>query len=239
MASMRAIRPEIFRDDWIGSLDYFYRWLWIGLFGAVADDQGRFWLNPLRIRAEILPHPKDAEITDDQITQAIKIFENAGKIHAYYQDGKQLCQIVSWWKHQQPRWANKSDYPPPAKWKDRERYNTGKGSKPHSLNWDLPGGFAKAPAVPKRNVSAAHNMYAENIDMISPFEEEILNQLVEDHTQEWVVGAIEIAIKNNIKKLSYISAILERWKAAGKATLRKKDAHKNYLEDEFAQYIEQ
>ncbi len=238
MASMRAIRPEIFIDDWIGTLDYFHRWLWIGIFAVVADDQGRFWMNPLKIRAAILPHPLDAEISDDQIAQAVKSFEEAGKIHAYYTDGKTICQIGSWWKHQQPRWANKSEYPPPAKWKDRERYGKGQGKQPYSLNWDLPGGFARAPAAATKNESAAHNMYADNIDMISPFEEQILNQLVKDHTQEWVVGAIEIAIKNNVKKLSYISAILEKWKAAGKATLRKKDAYKDYLDDEFSQFIE-
>lgn len=237
MASMRAIRTEMFRDDYIGSLDYFHRWLWIGLFAAVADDQGRFWLNPLKIRAEILAHPKDAEITDEQIIQAVREFTAAGKIHTYYQDNKTICQIISWWKHQRPQWANKSEYSPPAKWKDRERYSTGQGRKPHALNWDLPGGFAKAPIVPAKIESAAHNMYADNIDMISPFEEEILNQLVEEHTQEWVVGAIEIAIKNNVKKLSYISAILEKWKAAGKATLRKKDAHLGYQEEEFAQFF--
>jgi len=237
MASMRAIRPEIFLDDWIGSLDYFHRWLWIGLFAAVADDQGRFWLNPLKIRAEVLAHPRDAEITNDEIIAAIKVFEEAGKLHVYYKDNKSICQIVSWWKNQQPRWANKSEYPPPDKWKDRERYGKGQGKQPHSKNWDLPGGYAKAPEIQK-SVSAAHNMYADNIDLISPFEEQILNQLVEEHTQEWVVGAIEIAIKNNVKKLSYISAILEKWKAAGKATLRKKDAHKDYMDDEFAQFIE-
>lgn len=239
MATMRAIRPETFTDDWLGSLDYFHRWLWIGLFSVVADDQGRFWLNPLRIRAEILPHPKDAIVTDDQITQAIKEFENAGKIHIYYKE-KTICQIVSWWKHQKPRWANSSEYPPPDKWKDRERYGAGQGKTPHTLNWELPGGFTRAQAakVTENRESVAHNMYAENIDIISPFEEEVLNQLVTEHSQEWVVEAIEIAVKNNVKKLSYISAILEKWGKNGKTT-GKKAAHKDYLEDEFAQYIEE
>ena len=129
MAKMRAIRPEIFEDDWIGSLDYFQKWLWIGLFAAVADDQGRFWLNPLKIRAVLFAHPKDAEVEDKVITASIKKFEKKGKIQIYYEERKSICQIVTWWKHQQPRWANKSEYPPPDSWQDRERYSTGQGRK--------------------------------------------------------------------------------------------------------------
>lgn len=235
MATMRAIRPETFTDDWLGSLDYFHRWLWIGLFSVVADDQGRFWLNPLKIRAEVLPHPKDAAITDDQITQAIKTFENAGKIHIYYSKKKSICQIISWWKHQTPRWANSSEYLPPDKWKDRERYSTGQGKTPHTLNWELPGGFLKAQSVKENGESVAHNMYASNIDVISPFEEEVLNQLVNEHSQEWVVKAIEIAVKNNVKKLSYISAILEKWGQNGKVST----THKDYLVGEFEQFTEE
>lgn len=239
MSKMRAIRPEIFDDDFVGNLDYFQRWLWIGLFAVVADDQGRFWLNPLKIRAAILSHPRDAEITDDQIIQAIEVFVESGKIHSYYKDNKTICQIVSWWKHQQPRWASGSDYPPPDKWQDRERYSAGQGKTPVTKNWDLPGGYKKAPATPSKGESPAHNMYADNIGMIGPFEEEWLKRAALEYSQEWLVAAIEIAIKNNVKKLSYIGAILEKWKAQGSPTIRKKDVHKDFMADEFAQYIEE
>jgi hypothetical protein len=137
MAS-RLIHSDLFEDDFVGSLSYFERLLWIGLFGAVADDQGRFLDNPAIIRAKVFPY--DANVTDDKVEQALVKLVSAGKIIRYSAGGKRLCQIANWWKHQKPSWASASRYPAPEGWRDRVKMHVS-GGKVVIDGWDQPGGY--------------------------------------------------------------------------------------------------
>lgn len=133
----RLIHSDLFEDDFVGSLSYFERLLWIGLFGAVADDQGRFLDNPALVRVKVFLY--DANLTDDKVEQALVKLVSAGKIIRYSAGGKRLCQIANWWKYQKPRWAKPSRFPAPDGWIDRVRYQTDKGIV--TENWDLDGGY--------------------------------------------------------------------------------------------------
>lgn len=45
---------------------------------------------------------------------------------------------------------------------------------------------------------------------------EMLVNLIEVYSSEWVLDAIEEAVKSNVRKLKYVEAILKRWQAEGK-----------------------
>jgi len=144
---MRHIAPEIFSDEYFGSLPMMLRVLWVGLVVAVADDQGRFIDNPALIRSQIFPY--DAKISIKEIDNALSSLAKAHKIERYTAgtngSGKRLVQILNWWKYQkQTQWARESIHPAPVQWLDRIRiHKPGNGNVPYTLHWDTEGGYAE------------------------------------------------------------------------------------------------
>lgn len=60
-------------------------------------------------------------------------------------------------------------------------------------------------------------LYEENIGMLTPMVAEELKAAEKLYPQGWIGDAIREAVKQNKRKWSYISAILERWSAEGKS----------------------
>lgn len=135
MSNKRMITGDLFEDD-ISSEDYFTRLLWIGIIVATADDQGRLIDNPAIMKARIFPF--DNNISDQQINNSLS---KIGKsIYRYSANGKNLIQIVKWWKYQTPSWAAESKYPAPDGWIDRVKVHVA-GNEVRTFNWDKVGGF--------------------------------------------------------------------------------------------------
>lgn len=132
----RMITSNIWEDDFIVSLSFFNRLVWIGLI-TIADDQGRLQDSANLIRSKMFPMD-DVSLKD--IEGALVEFCKADKITRYIADNKKLIQIVHWWKHQTPRWASKSIYQPPPEWIDRVRCHI-TGNKLLTVNWDSEGGY--------------------------------------------------------------------------------------------------
>lgn len=144
MASGRMITSDTWEDDFITSLSVFERLVWIGLITGCADDQGRLQDSASLIRSKIFP-VDDIPIKD--IEKALNSFDLARKIERYIAGTKKLIQIINWWKHQKPRWAGKSNYPPPAGWIDRVRYHSA-GNEIIELNWKSCGGYIPGYIAP-------------------------------------------------------------------------------------------
>ena len=142
MASKRMLQSALFDNDFFGSLDFFERLLWIGLFGVVADDQGRFWKRLIKIHAAIFPCD---EFSDELITKAMEKYVKAGKVVEYKVGNKTICQLVGWWKHQRPSWAMPSKYDAPTGWIDREKHHHSK--KVFTENWDCIGGYCEVHSI--------------------------------------------------------------------------------------------
>lgn len=63
----------------------------------------------------------------------------------------------------------------------------------------------------------------ESVGMLmTPFASEEFMALLSEAPADWVVDAIKIAAQNNKRSLSYVSAIVRRWVAAGEKTVSKK-----------------
>ena len=58
-------------------------------------------------------------------------------------------------------------------------------------------------------------LFEENISQLTPMVADELKLLEKDYPEKWIGWAIEEAVKNNVRKLSYISSILKNWQANG------------------------
>jgi len=59
-------------------------------------------------------------------------------------------------------------------------------------------------------------LYEQNIGMLTPKIAEELREAEKLYPEVWIRDAIQEAVKQNVRKWSYISAILERWSTEGK-----------------------
>lgn len=137
MANKRMIASDIWRDDFVSSLDYFQRLLWIGMVVTCADDQGRLRDRAGFIASDVFPGEM---LSPDDIESALKSFASEGKITRYAEGKTKLIQIVNWWAYQSPSWAVQSKYQPPEGWTDRVKMHT-KDNKVVMVNWDVKGGY--------------------------------------------------------------------------------------------------
>ena len=152
----RMITSNIWEDDFVVSLSFFDRLVWIGLI-TIADDQGRMQDSANLIRSKMFPMD-DVPLKD--IESALVEFCKAGKITRYIVDGKKLIQIVHWWKHQRPQWAGKSIFPSPKGWADRIRCHV-KGNSIYSANWDNEGGYIADYVAPYIAPEVKHEVKGE------------------------------------------------------------------------------
>ena len=137
MANKRMIASDIWRDDYVCTLDYFKRLLWIGIIVTCADDQGRIQDRAGFIASDIFP---GEGISIEKMEDALREFAAEKKIIRYSSGKVNLIQVVHWWEYQSPSWAMASKYPAPDGWTDRIKMHA-KDNKVQMINWDQEGGF--------------------------------------------------------------------------------------------------
>lgn len=124
MATRRMIASNIWEDDFVGSLSFFERLLWIGLFSRCADDQGRMCDNWRLIRSQVFPYD---DLGPGEIVSALEHFEEEGKIIRYSVNGRDYIQLAKWWQNQNLAWAAASKHPGPSGWTDHVRLKEASG----------------------------------------------------------------------------------------------------------------
>jgi len=97
VARIRQIKPEFFKSEDVGGLEWPARMLFVGLWTIAAAD-GRLLDRPRRIAAELFPYDR----MDDQIDILLGMLAARGLIVRYVADGKPCIQIVNFAKHQKP-----------------------------------------------------------------------------------------------------------------------------------------
>lgn len=85
-------------------------------------------------------------------------------------------------------------------------------------------------------------LYEQNIGPLTPLIADTLRDAEKLYPESWIHQAVEIAVQNNVRKWNYIEAILRSWQDGGRDERQdrrhtKKD-RRAYLEDEFADFIE-
>ncbi len=85
-------------------------------------------------------------------------------------------------------------------------------------------------------------LYEQNIGLLQPLIADELRQAQEDYPEEWIEEAFRLAAEANVRRWSYVRAILERWSTEGKsdATDRRDSEtdRRRYIEGKYADYIE-
>lgn len=100
-------------------------------------------------------------------------------------------------------------------------------------------GLEIAPPAKRPNI---FELYEDNIGLISPILADELKDAEMTYPQEWIEDAFKIAVENNVRKWSYIRAILERMATAGRDDGSGSPAQEGgkawYTDEEFKELIE-
>jgi len=86
-------------------------------------------------------------------------------------------------------------------------------------------------------------LYEQNIGMLGQISADNLRDALEVYPESWIRDAIKEAANQNIRKWSYISAILERWSAEGKSNgTHRRDTKKTgpdkYLKQKYGHMVQ-
>lgn len=79
-----------------------------------------------------------------------------------------------------------------------------------------PGDDPDRPIVLRIERPNIFTLYEQNIGPLTPMLGDTLRDAEETYPHSWIEEAIQIAIENNVRKWSYVSAILEGWQTRGK-----------------------
>ena len=82
-------------------------------------------------------------------------------------------------------------------------------------------------------------VYEENIGPLTPLIADALKDAEELYQANWIVDAIELAVKNNKRNWKYCEAILKRWKEEGRAEKQDRRDDKKSGEQSLDRKIEQ
>jgi DNA replication protein len=83
-------------------------------------------------------------------------------------------------------------------------------------------------------------LYEANIGLLSPILADELKDAEATYPRQWIEDAFKIAVENNVRKWSYIRAILERMATAGRDDDKKQQADSKpwYTDEEFKNLIQ-
>ena len=95
MARSRNIKPGFFTNDVLGELPALTRLLFAGIW-TLCDREGRLEDRPTKIRMEVFP----ADNVD--VETGLEALHHKGFILRYKAGGKDLIQVITWGKHQNP-----------------------------------------------------------------------------------------------------------------------------------------
>jgi DnaD/phage-associated family protein len=106
------------------------------------------------------------------------------------------------------------------------------------------GGPALAPEEAPAGAEEPTNifvLYEENIGPVTPLLAEELKEAESVYPDVWILDAFRIALERNVRKWSYIRAILEGWRVEGRSDesdrQRGAGTRGRYLEGEFGEYV--
>ncbi len=98
-------------------------------------------------------------------------------------------------------------------------------------------GAEVAPPTKRPNI---FELYEDNISLLSPIIADELKDAEATYPPEWIEDAFKIAVENNVRKWSYIRAILERMATAGRGDPKKQQETGKpwYTDEEYRELIQ-
>jgi DNA replication protein len=86
-----------------------------------------------------------------------------------------------------------------------------------------------------------YRLYEENIGPLTPLMADALRDAEKTYAIEWIEDAIQIAVKNNVRRWRYVEAILKSWQKEGRYgsnQRRDQEDSRRYLEGEYGDFGE-
>lgn len=71
-------------------------------------------------------------------------------------------------------------------------------------------------------------LYEENIGPLTPIIADMLKDAQNDYPADWIEEAVQIAVKNNVRRWKYVETILKRWKEEGRIGTDQRNAQEDY-----------
>jgi DNA replication protein len=105
-----------------------------------------------------------------------------------------------------------------------------------------PSGDPRMPVELRLERPNLFTLYEQNIGPLTPMIAEMLQEAEADYPQPWIEEAIQIAVRNNVRKWSYVEAILKGWRVEGKDDREDRGdtekALRRYLEGDSADFFD-
>lgn len=181
------------------------------------------------------------KIDENKVQRILKTLENEHQIEQQSSNKNRLITIVSWDKYQQDEQQNEQQLNN-NRTTIEQQVNTNKNVK--NIKNDKNVTTISDSCVD--GLQEVIDFYSNNIGFLNPYGLKILESYVEDMSSDLVIYAMQIAVENNKKTISYIKAILNNWAKANIKTLEeakrenkkkvsndKQIEQRKYTEDEF------
>jgi DNA replication protein len=85
-------------------------------------------------------------------------------------------------------------------------------------------------------------LYEQNVGMLQPLIADELREAEREYPAAWIEEAFRLAAEANVRRWSYVRAILERWATEGKGDVAsQRDSERDfrrYIEDKYADHLE-
>jgi len=105
-----------------------------------------------------------------------------------------------------------------------------------------PSGEPRQPLELSQDHPNIFRLYEEHIGPLTPMIADTLREAEANFSAGWIEEAIRIAVENNVRRWSYVQAILDRWQEGGRDEREdRRDTEKDrrkYVEGEFSDFIE-
>jgi DnaD/phage-associated family protein len=105
-----------------------------------------------------------------------------------------------------------------------------------------PSGDARNPIELAQERPNIFELYEDHIGALTPMIADALKDAEKEFSEVWIEEAIRIAVENNVRRWSYVQAILSRWQEEGRDEGQyQRDTEKDrrkYVEGEFSDFIE-
>lgn len=241
MAGYRQFHTQFWKDEWVIELEPLERYLFTYLFtNDLSSISGIFKL-PLRVIVN------ETGLEKDFILTSFAKFQAAEKI--LYKDGVMwLVNMMKFHKNASPHTMKKVQHDvdeiPDCEVKACYLYYQKTGeyhidtvsiqlseSKSKSVivsGSDTP--TTTADTVSVEQVENVFSVYTSEIGLLTPKISEELKLAEQDYSPGWVIDAIHEAVRANVRKWNYISAILKRWQVDGRTGPPKKSNGKTLPE---------
>lgn len=182
------------------------------------------------------------KINKDKVQRILKSFENDKQITQQTSNKNRLISILNWDKYQEFDKQNDKQVINKCETDDKQLI-TNKNVKNIKNDKNVTTTVGDSCVDGLQEVI---DFYSNNIGFLNPYGLKILESYVEDMSSELVIYAMQIAVENNKKTISYIKAILNNWAKANIKTLEeakrenkkkvsndKQIEQRKYTEDEF------